>query len=422
MLGAAVAENVHLRAEDRSEGSSSVAAVGGRKTLIWLSLGHALIHWHGGIVALLYPSLAAQFSLTFSQVGMISTGRTAVGLVASLLGSPLADVVRRKSVLLSICLLWPSLMYLLLPMGERYLFILMVISLMGLGSTIWHPLAMPIIHRLYSKRTSFALSIHSVTADLSQAIAPIVGGVLLTVWAWNILVGANAAFGLAAGLLLIVLIPRQRSAFSRPASTPIRLRAILRRLPRELINKNLLSMAAVSSLKTGCEFGVLTFLPLYVSNQLSLTSAWVGISISTVLFTSAIAQPFVGRIADRFGSFIAIGLGLFVSAVLLFTLPLTDNSFAILALLVLLGIVLFATTPAVFSSAMASASEDVAGSAVGFIFVMMAPGMLIPTIGGGLADHFGLSAAFWLLAVTAFVGAGISLWRGLVEYSSRSSQ
>ena len=379
------------------------------RPLLWLSFGHGVMHWHSALIPLLYPVLANQFALSFSQLGFLTTARILVGLVASTVGSPFTDAIRRKGPFLVMCLLWAALMFLLLPLGRTYTYLGAVLSLMALGGVLWHPLAMPVVQRLYSGRSGFALGIHGMVAAFAQGLGSLASGIALSLVRWTRVATIQGAVGVAAALLFLLFMPRRTGMAAHADATAVSLREMPGRLRRELVTRRLALISIVSSMKTGSEAGVLTFVPMLMSSQFGLNLFWVGVGVGVLSVASSLAQPLVGRAADRFGALATLCPGLAAGAIILFCIPLVESPLALLALLILLALSLFSTTPVLFSWAMGSSSADLGGSAVGFVFTMMAPGMVIPPLGGWLADRYGLASAFWLLGLVSLAGLAATL-------------
>src|SRR5580704_13330513 len=94
-----------------------------------------------------------------------------------------------------------------LPCGFPSLCIGLVIA--GIGSSVQHPRASLLVTNTYGKASRGPLGIYNFAGDLGKATFPAAVALLLPVFAWRPVVAIMSLVGLAVGVVLWVLVPRQ---------------------------------------------------------------------------------------------------------------------------------------------------------------------------------------------------------------------
>jgi len=120
------------------------------------------------------------------------------------------------------------------------------------------------------------------------------------------------------------------------------------------------------------------------------------------------AAPVAGTVSDRIGRRPVVLAGLSVTTVIIAVLTFINNDLLFVAGVSLLGFALFAVRPVVHSWMMDMAPKELAGSATSLMFGTQSMfSVLMPIIGGLLADRYGLTSVFYMLAFTVLVANGI---------------
>jgi MFS family permease len=120
---------------------------------LWLiTTGHALTHWYPATFYLLLPLIGNELGLTYSQIGLIITCQYVAAAVANIPAAVVVDTVGRKGLLMAVSLFWVGFPYLLIGFTHGYLMLLMCVSLVGFGNSIWHPTAIPTLAQRYPDR------------------------------------------------------------------------------------------------------------------------------------------------------------------------------------------------------------------------------------------------------------------------------
>src|SRR5215831_8394716 len=180
---------------------------------VWLiSAGHMMTHWYPATFYLLLPLIAKDLGLSFSQIGSILTCQFVAGALSNLPGGMVVDTVGRKGLLMAVALSWVGLPYLAMGFSHSYWMLLVCAALVGIGNNLWHPTAIPLLAQNHPERRGLVVSIHSMGGNLGDAVAPLAVGAMLTLFSWRDVVVINVVPGVAASVLLLLLLGRDGGA------------------------------------------------------------------------------------------------------------------------------------------------------------------------------------------------------------------
>ena len=371
---------------------------------MWLiTLGHSLTHWYPATFYLLMPIIGKELGLSYSQIGLIMTCQYIAGAVANIPGGILVDTVGRKGVLMATSLFWVGFPYLLMGFAHSYLMLLGCVMLVGFGNSLWHPTAIPTLARRFPERKGLVLSLHSMGGNVGDAIAPVVVGALLTVLTWRQAVMLNVAPGILLALLIFVFLGSMQLGSTKPAAEPRAqsLRDYFRGLPELFSNRGLIVLATSSAFRSMTQNALLTFLPVYLAYELGYSPFWVGACMFALQAAGFAAAPVAGHLSDRMGRRSVMMTSMAMTAVVLVFMALAGKSAAFVFFVTILGFFLYAIRPVLQAWLLETTPKNMGGTSIGVLFGAQALGSSVgPFLGGLVADHYGLSAAFYFLAGT----------------------
>src|SRR5881227_1959955 len=233
---------------------------------VWLiTIGHALTHWYPATFYLLLPLIGNELGLSYVQIGSILTVQAVCGAISNIPGGLIVDSVGRKGLLMAISLFWIGAPYLLMGFSYDYWLLLTCAALVGIGNSLWHPTAIPLLAQHFPDRKGLAVSIHGMGGNVGDAVAPFVAGALLAYLTWRQVVIVNVIPGIAMAVLLLVLLGGMHSkprAASGSAARPKRsFGDVLRDFRTLLKNRVLIFLCASSVFRSMTHGGLMTFLP-----------------------------------------------------------------------------------------------------------------------------------------------------------------
>ena len=372
---------------------------------LWLiTTGHGLTHWYPATFYLLLPLIGAELGLSYSQIGLIMTCKYIASAIANVPGGVLVDTVGRKGLLMAVSLFWIGFPYLLIGFTHSYLMLLFCVALVGFGNSLWHPTAIPTLGRRYPERKGLALSVHGMGGNVGDAVAPIVIGAALSVFTWREVVMLNVAPGLIVAALLFVFLGSMRLGSKKHEAETQSFRDYLRGLKDLFSSRSLVLLSTGSAFRTMTQSALLTFLPVYLANQMGYSPLWVGACLFALQAAGFAASPLAGHLSDRMGRKQILMSAMLGSGVVLAAMALAGGSPLFVALVAVLGFFLYATRPVIQAWMLDATPKNMAGSSIGVLFGAQALGGAIgPLLGGMVADRFGLLATFYFLAFTIVI-------------------
>lgn len=359
------------------------------------SMAHMTEHLFNAVIVVILPIMTTALGLSLAQAGALASARTFMAGIASFPSGLLADLARRRNLLLGGCIALIGGSTLGLSLSESFPFLLLFMGLTGFGGGWFHPQSLSILSARYRERKAFALGVHDSSANLGEVVGPLVMGLLLQFFDWRTTLVLWAIPGLTAGLAYALWGVESATAAPQPRDYR---RAIWNDV---LKNRSVCALVAVSTLRAMGQTALASFLPLFLSLHLKLPASVVGAYMSVLFLFAGVAPAFVGWISDRFGRRLLISIFSLLSGVAVLSIPFLGSGLRLVVGLALLGALLWALRPVIVSAAMAAAPQNLSGSIVAFIYgANMSASFLAPLMAGVIADVYGLPKA--LMAIGAF--------------------
>ncbi|MGD9636889.1 MAG: MFS transporter [Pirellulales bacterium] len=367
-----------------------------------LSLSHLLNDIMQSLLPAVYPLLKQNYALSFFQIGMITF---AFHVTASLL-QPLVGLYTDRrpwawSLLLGACFTLTGLVS--LALAGSFPTILAAASMIGIGSSIFHPEASRVARLASGGRYGFAQSLFQVGGNTGSAIGPLLAAYIVMPRGQASIAWFSVGVIVAAGLLTFVgrwyeRHLTHRRANPRPAQhlphahlSPTRVRWAIAVLLLLVFSKYIY-LVSISSYYT-----------FYLMHRfdVSITTA----QLYLFVFLGAVAAGTFGGgpVGDRIGFKSVIWIS--ILGVLPFTLVMPHvNLFWTAVLTVPIGLILASAFSAIIVYAqelLPSRVGMVAGMFFGFAFGMAGIGAVAL---GWTADHIGIEAVYEICAFLPLMG------------------
>jgi len=392
---------------------------------VWLiSLGHSLTHWYPATFYLLLPIIGKELGLSYTEIGFIMTVQNAVGAITNIPGGIIVDAIGYQGRLMALSLFWVGFPYFLMSFTDSYWMLLACMILIGVGNNLWHPAAISTLGRRFPDRKGLALSFHGMGGNFGEALAPLAIGALLTVFTWRSVVVVNLVPGVVMAVMLLLYLGTMNLApqsDSKKKTQGFSWSGYAAQLKVLLSDRTLALIATCSFFRSGAQSALLTFLPLYLANQMGYSPAGIGVALfvlQAVAFTSA---PLAGYASDRLGRKSVMTGALIMTAVVMFLMAVAAESSWVIFLIALLGFFMYATRPVIQAWSLEVAPASVGGTVVGIMFGVQALGAAIsPWAGGAIADSYSLSGTFYFLTALIVAANVVILFVPAPEKAQRS--
>jgi len=309
----------------------------------------------------------------------------------------LADRFATKRIyFMTAAILWFGVFYFLIGFANDLVALAVLAGLLGAGGALWHPPAIGMISTRFPDRRAFAMSMHGVGAGFGDSVGPLLVGALLIAFSWQTIFRMTLVPGIAIALMFYLLMRKTAGGEARGHTS---LSAYFRALRDAARHRPLLLSVVAGSARTGGQMTLIAFMPLYARDTLGLSTWWVGFLAGLMLGLSLVSQPALGYISDRIGRKYTVLPAAIVLTAATPLLVLTTGAFSLLAVVTVIGLVMFSTALLLNAYGLDIAPLELHSSITAAQFLSgLAIGGIAPLLAGTIADARGIEAAFIISA------------------------
>lgn len=380
------------------------------RILSTVSQYHALNDGTVAAIPILFPIFKEIFNLSYTEIGIITGGGLLLSIIVQLMIGRISDG-KNSQTLLSLGILIISFSLLLLTKAQDFFTLLLLMFVLRIGASFFHPIGVGWISRIFKKdKLDWAMGIQSGFADIGAFIAISTTLYISEITSWDY---PLYLWAFAGGLLLLsgnYLTSNIKDEYLIVEKTSKK-QTIKDAIHESAVFLKKIKLLVPAFIISGSCWGVIvTYLPLLLNEKTDLSLASIGLVVSIWIGIGSISSIYYGRICASLGrknviyiSYLTIGI---TSALLAY---FTDIAIIIL-IMVLLGIAVFITFPALVSFVSEITHETVEGKTFGTIFTLQLGGSTIYLfLGGFLSDIFGIWIPFIILGVTTLLFSGVLL-------------
>jgi MFS transporter, FSR family, fosmidomycin resistance protein len=391
------ASETYVDTKIRSHEKETVFAI-----LVALSASHLLNDTMQSLLPAVYPLLKDRYTLTFTQVGLI----TFVFQVTASLLQPVVGIAtdrRPQPYSLACGMIFTLIGLLLLSIAGSFLAILVAAGLVGVGSSVFHPEASRVARLASGGRHGFAQSIFQVGGNAGSAIGPLVAAFIVVPWGQSSIAFCAIAALVAMALLFAVgrWYAAHLSALRSRSSAAADVHRIGPSRRRVVIAISILLLLIFS--KYFYLVSLSSYYTFYLIDRFSLSVPTAQLALFVFLGSVAAGTVAGGPIGDRIGFKAVIWVS--ILGVLPFTLLLPYmNLFWTIALTIPIGFILASALPAIIVYAqelLPSRVGTVAGLFFGFAFGM---GGIGAAVLGRLADATSIEFVYSVCSYLPIIG------------------
>lgn len=366
---------------------------------LWLMAGHAATHWVMIAFYLLIPVLTKVFDLSYTQAGWLAASFQLGSFSLSVVSGPVVDLTGRRVVFQTVALALLAAALAGFGLAESYPMLLALAWLIGGASHFWHAPATAFIAGHYKDQRGYVIGIHGVGSNMGEAYGSIAAGALIATVGWR-----ETAMGIGLPTLIcgiaiwFALMGRDR--MHRAARTKqLSMREYLAGMVATFRNPNVIILYLMVGTRASAQNLIKTFLPLYMANVLAMNALWQGVALSAMHHGGMVANPIAGLLSDRLGRRPIMIVTLIVTALIVLGLTLTGNAIVFVTGVAALGFAHYALRPVMQSWIMDVVPEELHGSSVSIRSATQGLfSIVVPPLGGWIADLHGLIAVFYLIA------------------------
>lgn len=369
--------------------------------LFMISFSHLLNDLIQSTIPSLYPILKGEFSLSFSQIGIITL---VFQLTASIL-QPFVGIYTDKkpnprSLAIGMGLSMAGL--LLLAAAHQYYVILIAVALIGIGSSIFHPEASRVAQLASGGQKGLAQSIFQVGGNSGSAIGPLLVALIILPLGQ----GYVALFAIAAFIGIIVLWRignwyAERLSFKKSAIHPDNIIEV--QLSRKKVIFSISVLLALVFSKYIYLASMTNYFTFFLIDKFHISVKDSQLYLFMFLAAVAIGTILGGKLGDKYGRKKIIWVSILGAAPFTLCLPYLPLAWTII-FAVLIGLIIASAFSAILVYAtdlMPNKIGLVAGLFFGFMFGM---GGIGSAVLGAVADDTGIEYVFKICAFLPLIG------------------
>ncbi len=397
-------------------GTTAAAATTTFSVLFAISFCHALNDMMQSLLPALYPMLKSSYNLSYSQIGFLTfVFQVTASLLQPIIGSYTDRKPRPYSLAAGMAFTLAGLA--LLAAARNFPLLLLAASLIGTGSSVFHPESSRVARMASGGRHGLAQSVFQVGGNVGSAIGPLLAAFIVLPRGQSSVAWFSFAALLAMFILynvghwykshgMALLKPRKAVATDRPLpdrrTVQISIGILL-----VLIFSKYFYLASLSSYYT-----------LYLIHRFQVSVQHAQLLLFVFLAAVAAGTIIGGPLGDRFGRKYIIWIS--ILGVLPFTLLLPHANLLWTSILTVpIGMILASAFPAIVVYAqelLPGRTGTVAGLFFGFAFGMGGVGAAAL---GALADFKGIDFVYQVCAFLPVLGV---LAAGLPNVEARSTR
>ncbi len=374
--------------------------------ILWAISGcHMINDMMQSLILAMYPILKGEFSLSFTQVGLITL---TYQLTASLLQPMVGTFTDRRPQKYALpCGMTSTLIGLsLLAFAPSFAFVLLAAAFVGIGSSVFHPESSRIARLASGGQHGFAQSVFQVGGNTGTAIGPLLAAAVIAPYGQH----SVAWFGLAAmlGIVVLLQVSRWYATHHIGANSRKRPAAAAAPYPRKVVVGAVAVLLVLIFSKYFYLAGISSFYTFYLMERFGLSVQKAQLHLFVFLFASAAGTLLGGPIGDRIGRKPVIWVSILGVAPFALLLPHADL-FWTTALSIAIGMVLSSAFSAILVYAqelMPGKIGMVSGLFFGFAFGM---GGLGAAVLGIFADRTSVPFVYQTIAYLPLLGVVAAL-------------
>lgn len=349
-----------------------------------------------GIIAPLLPVYARNMGATGVWVGVIFAGYAISRTIVLPFIGRLSDRRGRK-LIISIGLFIFAVTSFTYILADNVILLFVIRLLQGVAAGFVQPIAQAYIGDIAPEGEEGKwMGLFNATFLVGWGFGPLIGGIL------NDHFGMDSAFCVMGGLNVLAFLG---VTVFLPEVVRRKEEITTRSSYKDVVSSNLSRGLFCFQVGDAAHRGIVqTFIPVFGSLTLSLSSSLTGIILSVLVFGAGLVQIVSGRLADRFNKRIVVIIG---SIGIIISMAVIPQAVGFWTVLVFLAIAIIGDATAV-PSASALVVEEGRKYGMGLSMAMFNMGLGVgmsvgPILAGLAADLWGVDSAFYFMAILMFV-------------------
>lgn len=368
--------------------------------LFAISLSHLLNDLIQSVIPAVYPMLKSNYALSFTQIGIITL---VFQLTASIL-QPFVGLYTDKNPTprsLAVGMLFSLAGLICISFASNFIYILLSVSLIGMGSSIFHPEASRVAHLASGGKKGLAQSIFQVGGNAGGAIGPLLVALIVIPFGQQYI----GVFGVLAivAVMILTYVGNWYQIHLKPKTQTPSVAASKSDLSKSKVIFALVILLILIFSKYFYMASMTSYFTFYLINKFHVSVQESQIYLFIFLASVAAGTILGGPLGDRYGRKLIIWVSILGAAPFTLLLPHVGLG-ATIILAILIGLIISSA----FSAILVYATElipgkvgMIAGLFFGFAFGM---GGIGSAVLGWLADQTSIEYVFNICAYLPLIG------------------
>src|SRR3990172_7021347 len=407
--------------ESVQEASAGIPVKAAYMTLFLIVAAHAVNHAYVALMPILYPVIMSNLNFNYTQLGLLLGITRVFGQGLQWLAGYMGRFFKRKT-LVGFGAIFQGVFLGLSGTSANFFQLTSWQSLNSLSGSPQHPNGNSLILESVGKQArGRALAINYAGGNVGTVLVPLVGAGLLGYLGWRSTMAAFGLLGIVVGLMILFLVREERPSADAGAGKTERPHFGKETL--EVLKKRnmVLILLAQASAAGGRGLGILiTFVPLYISQQLKMSVMSTGMLYTIMMIGSVVGPMLAGVVSDKVSQrkLVLVTTYLFSTITTVFMVHLGHYTWLLPIVLFLMGCFVYSESP-LLQSLTADSTEGMSKDMVfGVYFTIgFGSGAIWAAAIGYLVHRFGFVTAFYVMAASYLVGA---FWVALLKLKKRS--
>ena len=373
---------------------------------------HALEHMYGRAFLVLIPQIYIALGLVPIQAGLLDAVRQLSGGATSMTGGFFVDMFQhRRAHILAFSMTLIAIGYFLVSIAPTFGLILAALALASAGTAMWHPPALGLLAQRFPNKRGLFISMHRSTGNIGDWLGPLIVGGLLALVGWRWIMGGGTPVLLFLAIVIFLLLRNVGGPKVEGTDYGAKFRTQIQDMRESFKGTGMWWIFTVSAVRGMGDRSLLWVIPLYLSDQLELSSFWVGFHVALLAAPGILAGPLFGALSDRIGRKPIIVFIMASAVIFPTTLVLGGNGPVMTLSVLLFGLFLFSVNSLTQAAAVdVAAKKKLEGTFIGLLWGSNAFfGAMASIVAGVVVEYISWDAAFYFASGLFFLGFASSL-------------
>lgn len=370
--------------------------------LLMVSMGHLLNDMFQAVIPSIYPMLKESLGLSFMQIGAITlTNQVTSSLLQPMVGYWSDRHPRPYGLAVGMCFTLTGL--LLLSVADRFVFVLVAVAFVGIGSSVLHPESSKVARLASGGAKGMAQSVFQIGGNVGRALGPVAVALVVVPHGqgnvrWFALLAVAAIWLLAR---IGVWYKEQIEKYGRASSKYDMENE--RKVSRRQTVIALLVLLLLMFSKDFYTANIQNFLTFYMIEKFGLSIMASQYVLFAFLVSTAVGLLVGGAVGDRYGRKYVIWVSILGSSPFALLLPYSNLTWTIV-LAILVGMVMSSAMSAILVYATELLPGNVGMISGAFFGLSFGLGGIGSALFGWLADLYSIEYVFQLTAFLPLLG------------------